>query len=444
MNRVNRRSFAGIAVALGLALVTGLVGVVGVAGVAVSKEARASSGRKQEDPAKKYGLGQVAAERLLEAYSLLEAEKYDEALAIVDGLAKRRRLTDPERAQIHRFRAYIHVSQDRSEVAIAEFEKALALNAMDPSAEQVMMYSMAQLYTGLGQFDRALALINRWFEAVEDPKPDAWFLKAMILVQQEKFADAALPVSRAVELSPKPKESWLTLYGVVFSQLKDYPKVEMALERLVEMAPGKPQYWVQLAAVQHHLGKDDEALATMQLARQAGLIQGDKEIRQLASLLFLRQQPYECARVMEESMAAGKVQADAEAYRLLSNCFVAARESDAALTPLAKGGELANDGDMFVMLGQMYLQREDHPKAIEALEKALAKARPEQLGSVRLMLGIAQLGDDRFDAAEKSFRLTVDDAKAGRAAQSYLKFLESKRSLASQPRLASSSSATGG
>ncbi|MFO0688014.1 MAG: tetratricopeptide repeat protein [Myxococcota bacterium] len=430
MNRKSRLSLAGIAFALCLSLVAGL------AGVAVSKE------KQEEDPARKYGLGQVVAERLLEAYELLEAEKYDESLAIVDGLAKRRRLTDPERAQIHRFRAYIHVSQDRSDEAIQEFEKSLALHAMEPAAERVMMYSMAQLYTSAGRFKDALAVINRWFESEENPKPDAWFLKAMILVQQEDFEEAALPISRAIELSPQPKESWLTLYGVVFSQLKDYPKVEVALERLVEMAPGKSQYWVQLAAVQHHLGQDDEALATMQLARQAGLIQGDKEIRQLASLLFLRQQPYECARVLEQSMEAGQVQADADAYRLLSNCLVAARESDEALEPLAKGGALASDGDMFVMLGQMYLQRDDHGRAIEALENALAKARPEQRGSIHLMLGIAQLGAEDFDSAEKSFRTAVGDAKAGRAAESYLKFLESKRSLAAQPRLASS--ATGG
>ncbi|MBK7948240.1 MAG: tetratricopeptide repeat protein [Deltaproteobacteria bacterium] len=431
MKRMDRLSLAGIAFALCFSLVAGL------AGIAVSKEKE-----KAEDSARKYGLGQVVAERLLDAYGLLEEEKYDEALAIIDGLAKRRRLKDPERAQIHRFRAYIHVSREQNDLAIAEFEKSLALHAMEPAAEQVMLYSMAQIYTGEGQFDRALDVIDRWFAAEENPKADAWFLKAMILVQQEKFAEAAAPVSRAIELSPQPKESWLTLYGVVFSQLKDYAKVEVALERLVELAPGKPQYWVQLAAVQHHLGQDDEALATMQIARQAGLIQGDKEIRQLASLLFLRQQPFECAKVMEQSMAAGQVQADAEAYRLLSSCFVAARESEKALAPLAKGGELAADGDMYVMLGQMYLQREEHGPAIEALENALAKARPEQRGSIHLMLGIAKLGDEQLDAAEQSFKMAVDDAKAGRAAESYLKFLESKRSLAAQPRLASS--ATGG
>lgn len=436
MTRSSRLFLSGIAIALGFVVVSN-------AGVAVSKEARSASKQAEsEEPARKYGLGQVVAERLLEAYSLLEEEKYDEALAAIDALAKRRRLKDPERAQIHRFRAYIHVSREQNDEAIAEFEKSLALRAMEPGAEQVMIYSMAQIHTAEGNFDRALALIDRWFEAEEDPKADAWFLKAMILVQQEKFAEAALPVTRAVERSAKPKESWLTLYGVVFTQLKEYAKVEVALERLVELAPSKAQYWVQLAAVQHHLGQEDEALATMQLARQAGLIQGDKEIRQLASLLFLRSQPYECARVMEESMTAGRVAADAEAYRLLSNCLVAARESDEALEPLAKGGELAPDGDMFVMLGQMYLQREEHGRAIESLERALGKARPEQRGSIHLMLGIAQLGDERFDDAERSFRLAVDDAKAGRAAESYLKFLESKRSLAAQPRLASS--ATGG
>jgi tetratricopeptide (TPR) repeat protein len=396
---------------------------------------------EQEDP-QKYGIGKVVAERLLEAYALLEAERYDEAMGIVDALAKRRKLADPEIAQIHRFRGYIFVSQDQGEKAVAEFEKSLAMNAMDPAAEQVMIYSLAQLYTGQGKFDKALALIDRWFEVEENPKADAWFLKAMIHVQQEDFAGAAEPASNAIALSTKPKESWLTLYGVVFSQLKDYPKVETALQQLVELAPSKSQYWVQLAAVQHHLGQDEKALATMELAHRAGLLKTNKEVRQLASLLFLRQQPFECAKVMEEAMTAGTVPADAEAYRLMANCLIAAREGEKALEPLAKGGELAPDGDMYLLLGQMYLQRDEHDKAIGAFEKALQKAKPEQRGSIHLMLGIAQLGVDHFAEAERFFHLAVDDSKVNRAAESYLKFLESKRAAQVQSRLAGA--ATGG
>ncbi len=407
-----------------------------------SKQAKSSEQETGKREDKKYGISKAVAEKLLAAYELLEGDRYDEALEIVDELGRRRRLKPAELAQVHRFRAYIFVSKDQNEKAIEEFEKSLALDAMEPAAEQVMIYSLAQIYTEREKYDEALALMNRWFESEASPKADAWFLKAMILVQQGNYRDAAEPANRALELSEKPKESWLTLHGVIHTHLKDYPKVERTLEQLVEIAPGKSQYWMQLAAVQHHLGHEAQALATMQLAYQAGILKGDKELRQLASLLFLGEQPYECAKVIESAIDSGAVAADAEAYRLISNCLVAARESEKALAPLAKGGALATDGAMDLLLGQMYLQRDEFELAIDALEKALAKVKPEKRGAVHLLIGIAQLGNEQLVEAERSFNIAVEDTKVNRAAESYLKVLHEKR-VAQEPRQVVGS-ATGG
>ncbi|MGH7290083.1 MAG: tetratricopeptide repeat protein, partial [Myxococcota bacterium] len=376
---------------------------------------------------KSTGISKPVAEKLLQAYELMQNDQFDASLAIVDGLAQRGRLKAPEIAQLHRFRGYIFVNKGMTEQAVTEFEKSLAQNALDPGAEQVMMSSLAQIYTQLGKYGPALALMNTWFETVQNPKPDAYYLKAMILVQQEDFKAAVEPARKAVELSEQPRESWLQLLVVIYSQLRDYPNVADTLERLVSIAPAKQQYWIQLAAVQKHLEREAKALATMQLAYGAQLLHEDKELRQLARLLFLRQQPYECAEVIAKALETGAVKADAESYRLMSNCYIAARENDRALEPLAKAGELASDGDMYMLLGQMYLQSERFGPAVNALQKALAKSKPEQRGSVHLLIGVAQLGSERFAEAERSFQIAEDDAKTRRAAESYLRFLKEQR-----------------
>jgi len=415
VKRSNRSSCLVRAVALVLGLA--LLATNAFAADAATAKARSKS----------TGISKPVAEKLLAAYELLQSEKYDESLALVDQLAERRRLKAPEIAQIHRFRGYIFVNKGMSEQAAAEFEKSLAQKALDPNAEQVMIYSLAQIYTQLGKYDAALALIDTWFQTEQNPKPDAYYLKAMILVQQERFGDAVEPAKSAIELSPEPRESWVALMVVIYSQLKDYPNVAATLERLIAISPGKQQYWVQLAAVQKHLEREAKALATLQLAYEAELLRDDKELRQLARLLFLRQQPYECAQVIEMGIASGVVKPDAESYRLVSNCYIAARDNEKALEPLAKAGELATDGDMYMLLGQMYLQRERFAPAIEALEKALAKSKPDQRGSVQLLIGVAQLGSDRFDAAERAFRVASGDEKVRRAAESYLSFLKAQR-----------------
>jgi tetratricopeptide (TPR) repeat protein len=392
---------------------------------ATTADARKKSGEEAEE--ERVGVNTVVAEKLLEAYELLQADEADRALALVDKLAKRRRLGPPERAQIHRFRGYIYVTKGMPEKAAGEFETALAQKALDRSAAQAMMYSLAQIYTQIGQYDRALAVIDTWFAGEQSPKPDAFYLKAMILVQQENFEAALEPARTAVEQSPAPKESWLQLLVAIYSNLRDFPNVAATLERLIALSPGKGLYWVQLAAVEHFLERDAKAAATMRLADEGELLAKDAEFRQLARLLFLREMPFECARVIEQGISAGQIEADADSYQLLANCYLAAREQDKAIEPLAKAGELAPDAQMYMLLGQLHLQRDRFEPALDALRKALPKAKPEQRGSVQLLMGVAQLGAENLDEAEKSFRAALADESVRRAAESYLKHVEEMR-----------------
>lgn len=415
---------------LTLALCLALLGTAPLARVArADDDADAAAAKKAAaaDERKRVGLRRQVAEKLLAANELLDEEKYDEALALVNEAADRRKLGPGDLAQIHRFRGYIYVNKGMNEKAVEELQKSLDAKGLDLAAEQTTTYSLAQLYTQLGKYDEALGLVDAYFASIETPKPDAYYLKAMILVQQEKFAEALAPARMAVDMSPQPRESWVQLLVAIYGNQKDYPNVARTLQRLIVMSPGKKTYWVQLAAVQHFLERDAQAAATLGLADEAKLLAEDKEYRQLARLQFLRDLPYQCATTVENGMTTGKVKEDADAYRLVSNCYLAAREYDRALAPLAKAGELSPDGDMYMLLGQMHLQRERYAEALDALERSLAKAKPEQRGPVQLLLGVSQLGAEKYDAAERSFRAALADAKVRGAAESYLKFLADQR-----------------
>jgi tetratricopeptide (TPR) repeat protein len=208
--------------------------------------------------------------------------------------------------------------------------------------------------------------------------------------------------------------------------------VAATLERLVAVAPGRKQYWIQLAAVQHFLERDARALAALRLAHHGALLNEDRDFRQLGRLLYLRELPYQCATVVEGAVSAGTVTGDADSWRLVANCYIAARENDRALAPLAKAAELAPDGETYMLLGQIHLQAERFEEALDALQKSLAKSKPERRGAVHLLIGVAQLGNDRFDDAERSFRAAQADAKTRRAADSYLTFLEQERARSAQ------------
>lgn len=374
-------------------------------------------------------LNPTVADRLLLANSYLEKNKLDDALSVVDELAGMRKLKPTDLAQIHRFRGYILLAKNDTDGGGREFEAALAQNALDEGSKQGMIYSLAQIYTQAGKYARARELIDQWFASATDPKPEAYFLKAMVLVQQEDFRGALEPATRANELAPAPRESWLQLLAAVQFQLQDMPAVATTLRKLVAIAPGTKRYWVQLATVENSLGKDDEALATLGVAQIADLLTEDKEYRQHARMCFVNELPKCCTETLEEGLASGVVQADAEAWQLLANCYIASRETDKALEPLAKAGELADNANGYLLLGQIQLQKERFDSARDALSKARTKAKAEERGSIELLLGIAELGSDRYDAAERSFRIAQADAKTRGAAESYLRHLEQKRAL---------------
>lgn len=385
--------------------------------------------REGADASSSAALTPMIAERLLRANAHLEAGRYDEALSVVNDLGDGRRQKPIDQAQIHRFRGYILVAKGDTNSAATEFEAALATGALDPLAKQNMIYSLAQIYAQAGKYDRARKLLDSWFASEKDPKPEAWFLKAMLLAEQGSYKEALEPARIANARSPQPRESWLQLLASIQFQLGDYPNLAETLRRLVALAPGQKRYWMQLATVESTIGKEREALASISIAHVAGLLTEDKELRQRAGMCFARDLPDCCVKTLEEGLASGVVKPDADAYRLLANCRIAGREVEKALEPLAKAAELGDGSRSWLLLGQLQLEREDWDAARVSLQKALVGKSSARRSSVELLLGIAMLGSKDFDGAEKVFRTAAADEKTRTAAENYLRHLEQQRAL---------------
>lgn len=371
----------------------------------------------------------MVADRLLRANKFLDEGRYDEALGIVNDLREGGKKKPVDEAQIRRFRGYILLAKGDSNGAASDFEAALATGVLDAGSKQAMIYSLAQIYAQSGKYDRARKLLDAWFATEKDPKPEAWFLKAMLLAEEGNYKEALQPAKIANQRSPQPRESWLQLLASIQFELSDYRELADTLRRLVALAPGQKRYWVQLATVESTIGKEKEALASISIAHEAGLLSEDKEIRQRARMCLARELPDCCVKTLEKGLAAGLVKPDVDAYRLLANCRIAGREIKEALEPLAKAAELGDGSRSWLLLGQLQLEREDWAGARVALQKALTGAEPGKRASTQLLLGIAMLGSKDFDGAEKEFRAAAADEKTRPSAEGYLRHLEQQRAL---------------
>jgi tetratricopeptide (TPR) repeat protein len=414
-----------VLLALALLLATGLA-LAPAARVRADDPADRASERKKER--KNYAAGEWAFKKLSNAHELLAEEKYDEARRLMDEMSRRKSLNAHEQALMWQTYAYIESSQEQYDKAIVSFEKCLALDAMPEAAMLGTQYNLGQLYMSVGRFRDAVKVLEDWLGKVENPAASAYFLVAMAHAQLEDF-NAALPYARkAVELMKKPVESYLQLLLAVEFELKHYPQVAKVLEALVTHFP-KKSYFLQLSAVYGELKRDKRALATLELAYVQGLLDRESELLNLAQAYLYHDVPYRAAEVLEKGLADEIVSEDAENWQLLGDSWLHAREYDAALEPLQRAAALSEDGNLYVRIAQVHLERDESRKAMEALEKGLSKGSLDNPGHAYLLLGITHTGAKRYAAARKALAKAGQHEKTRRAARDWMKHLEHQEAI---------------
>ena len=399
---------------------------------AKEEQPAASAGAAQSEdgePKKRiiYPLSKRVSRYLAASLKLMQDNKLDDAAALLNKINSQKRLNPAERAKIQQFLGNVAVYKSDMKGATKNLAAALELKGLDPASEQQVTFQLASLYAQIGDFPNAMKTLDRWFASAPQPTPEAYYLKAVILIQMERLKESVTAAEQAVALTPEPREGWLSLLAHTYYLVKDYENMSKTLERLIARSPNKKSYWLLLSAAYFELDRDDDARAIVQLAYRQGLLDQDREIRALARLLLSNGLPYEAAGVLQKGMAASLVPSQKDTYELLTNAFLQAREGDRALEPLTKGADLADDAQLYLLLGKVHLQRDRYKEAVSALNQGLAKAKPGQRGKVYLLLGVAQLGANRLDDAEVAFRSARDDEKTRAEAENYLKFVTQER-----------------
>ena len=224
-------------------------------------------------------------------------------------------------------------------------------------------------------------------------------------------------------MAKTPKEAWIRLLLALHMEKKQYKQALPLVEQLVSLYPKKP-YWMQLSAIYAELGEDSKALATQQLAYQEGFLTEDKELRRLAQMYLFHDLPYRAALILDKAIEEEAVASDTKALELLGNSWLAAREYDRALEPLERAAEVSEDGELFLRLGRVYIQREEWGKAAEELTKALEKGNLDEVGNVHLLLGIAIYNQKRLGPARRSFVRALDFEESNKHAQQWLKVID--------------------
>lgn len=356
---------------------------------------------------------------LTAAHEALAGERFDEALALMKKMSERKSLNDHEKALMWQTLAYIQSAKEQYGAAIESFEKCLALDALPDAAALATEYNLGQLFMSEHRYQDAVRVLEGWIGKVENPSAHAYYLIAMGHVQLQD-AESALPYAiKAVEASKEPSEPELRLLLALRFELKQYEEVAKLLEELISHFP-KKIYFLQLSAAYAELGLDKRSLSTLELAYLQGLLDRESELLNLAQAYLYHELPYPAARVLAKGLEDGVITDGAENWRLLGDSWLHAREYGQALVPLQRAAALSGDGNLFVRIAQVHLERDEPKAALEALQKALNKGRLDNPGNAYLLLGITLAGSQDFGAAREAFAKASGYEKSREAAEKWI------------------------
>ena len=370
---------------------------------------------------------------LNEAIELLNKEDFKAASAKIETL-KLDKLSPYERSKVEQIMFNISYSQEKYDDARGHLQKAIDAGGLNAQEVEQARYQAAQLYMQQEKWKEGAAALEEWFKTAAKPNSAAYYLLAVAYYQQgvaatgkpatDLFGKALAPAKKAVELMEKPQESWLAMLSALYLQREEYKEAIPVLHQLISLAPAKKTYWMQLSSIYGQVEDYANALATIQVAYNAGLVTEDSELRRLADLLLFNAVPYRGAQVLESAIEKKTVKLDEKLYEKLANCWIAAGEFDKATGPLQKSAELSATGDTFVRLGELQAQREDWGGSITALQKGMEKGQLKDTANAQLMLGVAYYSQKNYKEARTFFERASQSTKHKQIATSYLQAIK--------------------
>jgi len=408
-----------------LPLVAGIVAIgLAVAGPSFAQQSRAADKKKEESAPT---IDAATGKALNAAIEFLNMEKYAEAQAAI-GELKMDKLSPYERSKVEQILFNISYAQDKYAEARGHLQKAIDAGGLNEQEVSSARYQSAQLYMTEEKWKEGAAALEEWFKTAQNPNSAAYYLLAVAYYQQENYAKALPPAQKAVDLmdKDKPQEGWIGMLLALYLQKDQYKEAIPLLQRLIAIVPEKKTYWMQLSAVYGQLEDYPNALGIMQLAYGAGLVTEDQELRRLADLLLFNEVPYRGAQVLEAGIEKKIIKVDEKLYEKLANCWIAAGELDKSIQPLQKGAELAPNGEMYVRLGEVDIQREDWGGATAALERGINKGQLKDTANAQMLMGIALFNQKKLGEAKTWFQRSAQSDKHRQMSRGYLQLIESQ------------------
>ena len=367
------------------------------------------------------GIRPEVAKPLQQASDFLKAGKAREALVKAREADAMGGKNPTEQLMIDRMKGAAAQRVGDNGAAIAAFESAMASGRLSGGEQAQIAESLAYAYSQQKNWGKTTEWANRARAAGGN---SASLNQLIAYVQSQNgdysqiFRDSQAQVNAAEAAGRRPGEDDLLRLADAAKRLNNNAAYSSALERLVLYYPKKDYWSAHLASMQRKPGFADRlSLDVMRLKLVNGLITKTEDFMEMAQLSLQAGLPVEAKGIVDKGYAAGALGTgdQAERHKRLKDLVnKQLAESAAGIAKAASEAAAEKEGNELVKVGTVYASMGQHDKAVELIEKGIAKGnlkRPDD-AKLRLALALAQAPKTRTKGLQMLRSVTGADGTA--------------------------------
>lgn len=347
-------------------------------------------------------------------------KKWADLLAVLPQLEALPNPSRDEKKAIATWRLQAMQGSGDQEGFAAAIEVFLKEGYTEPGQIGAMHRQLAAHYSAKQDREKTVYHFRQFVDATPDVEPDEYETLGRLYLQVNNYADAALFLGKAIDLSAsrkeKPKEMWFQLRDRCFIELKDDAGRLANLEALVGDYPNK-EYYSRIVAIYQNQSKDDRVvmLNAYRVAvtdPQGGLATVGGYLNYVDTALVAGS-PGEAARALERGMKDGVVPSAGTNAQTLQEAKAAVAQDRKTLAAESAAAEKGTKGEVDVKVGLGFYSTGDYEQAAAATRRGIGKGGVARVDDANLLLGAALVELGRRDEARAAFEAARAAAPAG-------------------------------
>ena len=366
--------------------------------------------KKERETRRTPALRNKVYERLAEAQVLAEAKDYAGSAQILNDMISedgKRALNSYELANVYNLHAFLSYSKEDYAGSLRYYNLVISQPDIPLAMEINTRFTVAQLYFVQEKWQQGIDALLGWFDMNEKPNATAYVLLAQGYYQIKEYGLALENVETAISMheveGKLPREQWYNLARFLYFDKEDFDSALDVLNTLIIYYP-KKQYWVQASHLYGEKKDEPTQLALMEAAYEQGFLDRSSELVTMSYLYLNAETPYYAGAVMQKGFADELVEDKSKNFELAGSAWAQAREVAKSIPMMEKAAAKSEEGELYVRLGNVYLDGDQFSKSADSIIKGLNKGGVKRPDQARLALGMAYFNLGDYDEARKAFR----------------------------------------